>query len=293
MMSSNASDQMVAQQENHELRSEVVALRNEIGLMKTKLQRQDAEIRILKKRPAPFDPITIPFLRLPAELRETVQGEALKLKKIVGAEDLLPFLRSRLDPIAETIQLPHHLRLRHVKTFVQVNTVNVILLEFLSKRIPEIMDIHGPDKMTNWIRAVHFDIGSWCMFPTDDVHAAPIRETYALLGECANLQHISVSFKIDPTLLIFHRTVAQIQGAADVEETDYSFLSSIPAGVKSAHITINNKVRTGTARLDDESEYVKAWVTSSITAIKAMILQASPQCQITEEEGESTSSLTG
>jgi hypothetical protein len=106
-----------------------------------------------------------------------VQGEALKLKKVVRPEDLRPFLRSYLDPIAETIQMPHHLRLRHVKTFVQVNTVDVILLEFLSKQIPEIIDICRPGKMTNWIRAVHFDIGLWCMPRTADVLAAPIRKT--------------------------------------------------------------------------------------------------------------------
>jgi hypothetical protein len=114
-------------------------------------------------------------------------------------------------------------------------------------------------------------------------------ERHELLGQCPNLQHISVSFKVEPALV---RRMAQRRGAPSLEETDYSFFSSIPAGVKSAHIAIDNKVGTGTARLDNEREYIKAWVTSSVTAIKAMILQASPQCQIKEEEGVSTSSST-
>lgn len=290
-MDFNAPEEMERlRQENLQLRTEGVTLKDEIGLLESKLRRSEAEVRILKKRPASFDPLAAPVVHLPIELQEAVQAKALKLDGVVTTEELLPFFRVRPDTIVNSIEMPHHRRMQHIKAFLKVNTIHVNLLPVLSKPAPEVLqEMRGLLKLTDSDRAVHIDFSSENPFVKNKKAEAFTMASHAILKDCTNLQHVSIQLFIDPAFIEFQHVrtsrsvMAGSASAADSGEPDYASLLVLPPSVKTVHITAKLGVPRKAPRDDEQRECTKAWLASTVSAIKAAISKDEPGREITKD----------
>ena len=102
----------------------------ELKRLRMELHRTRAENKVLRKRPAPIDPLYAPLANLPEELRVMVRTQLLRLDRPVTYDDLWDFIMCNHETIVNGLHLPEFTRSRYLSLFLRVNTIDIEALTY-------------------------------------------------------------------------------------------------------------------------------------------------------------------
>ena len=226
------------------------------------------------KRPALHDPLVDPIRRLPQELQDMVQAEALHLDHPVKLSDIQPFLESQRPPAAG-IDLPFELRPRYLKAFLHSNTVDVDSLWYSRHASREYGLATGHTvTMKDSIRSLHLNVVSSDLFSSFRME----KKALSIMKRCTKTEHLELSFTVRPVDYMFWHS----RPSEPEEDQYFNAITALPK-LKTINITTDaDQHDWGMRGLLDPT---RAWFDVILARWKKAIMQSCPVCKITEDLG--------
>ena len=239
-----------------------------------------SQVAVLHRRPPQFDPLSIPIMRLPVELRSIIQSEALHLNSPARVKDLKALLLMASPPLARKLEVPLQFRPQYVQTFLRTNAVDVDDLVSMEFSISRYERETGVNFWMN-VRSLHLQLFSWQVQSANlrSRRARKARRTarQAIFQRCSNIKHLTIDLKIQLDSI---QDVAQ----GTLKASGYQSTLETLCKLKTLHIAKTEcdwefdavPMSASNVRL------AKAACKSLVSAMKKAVLHTNPGCHVTE-----------